>query len=351
MKIFISGGADGVHALVNGAGTSFNRLCFGGTTASFPAILRSGTALVAMLGDAPEWMTPLLHSARQPGEAWFRRPVVGKHDNPAGNAGRLLGVQTGHGARGRDVDLTTAAGDLSAAFEGYKTQLKGLWEPILVFRKPLGALSIAACAVEHATGAFNVDECRLSAEKPIAAHHGTGTSYSRGFSDTYKSGDFSKMKQTGGRFPPNVVVCHTPACVLDGPPHGWECAPECPVAEIDAQSGDVVAEGLGGGASRFFYRGRATKGERSDGCADLLWVRDEEEAAIFLFHGGPLRKCADIVADMRDARGFDARKQGGRHAGRLLGWLGIGKRFSLPPARFSAMFLVLNSFRPDEFSA
>lgn len=235
--------------------------------------------LRTMLGDAPEWMTPLLHSARQPGEAWFRRPVVGKHDNPAGNAGRLLGVQTGHGARGRDVDLTTAAGDLSAAFEGYKTQLKGLWEPILVFRKPLGALSIAACAVEHATGALNVDECRLSAEKPIAAHHGTGTSYSRGFSDTYKSGDFSKMKQTGGRFPPNVVVCHTPACVLDGPPHGWECAPECPVAEIDAQSGDVVAEGLGGGASRFFYRGRATKGERSDGCADLLWVRDESRAS------------------------------------------------------------------------
>jgi hypothetical protein len=121
--------------------------------------------LRTMLGDAPEWMTPLLHSARQPGEAWFRRPVVGKHDNPAGNAGRLLGVQTGHGARGRDVDLTTAAGDLSAAFEGYKTQLKGLWEPILVFRKPLGALSIAACAVEHATGAFNVDECRLSASE------------------------------------------------------------------------------------------------------------------------------------------------------------------------------------------
>lgn len=269
--------------------------------------------LRTMLGDAPEWMVPLLHSARQPGEAWFRRPVVGKHDNPAGNGGRLLGVQTGHGARGRDVDLTAAAGDLSAAFEGYKTQLKGLWEPILVFRKPLGALSIAACAVEHATGAFNVDECRLSTSERMNCAPASSTGKATyGEMRGYERGTGRQSVDRGGRFPPNVVVCHTPACVLDGPPHRWECSPECPVAEIDAQSGELAprrnvspstatgdpspvrygpaarasgaeynhdADGLGGGASRFFYRGRATKGERSDGCADLLWVRDESRAS------------------------------------------------------------------------
>lgn len=267
-----------------------------------------------LLGDAPEWMTPLLHSARQPGEAWFRRPVVGKHDNPAGNGGRLLGVQTGHGARGRDVDLTAAAGDLSAAFDGYKTQLKGLWEPVLVFRKPLGALSIAACAVEHATGAFNIDECRLDGVKRVpstarGARAGSKTGIDGLGADSPEN---DGMNPSVGRFPPNVVVCHTSACVLDGPPHSWECAPGCPVAEIDEASGELAprrnvspstatgdpspvrygpaarasgaeynhdADGLGGGASRFFYRGRATKGERSDGCADLLWIRDESRSS------------------------------------------------------------------------
>lgn len=52
-----AGGADGVFELLNNAGTSFGRLQFGGTTSSFPAIKRNGTAINIRLaddsGDAP----------------------------------------------------------------------------------------------------------------------------------------------------------------------------------------------------------------------------------------------------------------------------------------------------------
>lgn len=47
----IARNADGVLALYDGAGTSFGRLQFGGTTSSFPALKRNSTALETKLAD------------------------------------------------------------------------------------------------------------------------------------------------------------------------------------------------------------------------------------------------------------------------------------------------------------
>lgn len=47
----ISSPADGVALFVNNAGTSFTRICYGGTSASFPAIARSAAGLIARLAD------------------------------------------------------------------------------------------------------------------------------------------------------------------------------------------------------------------------------------------------------------------------------------------------------------
>lgn len=43
--------ADGTFTLLNNAGTSFNRLCFGQANASFPAIKQSGATILIRLGD------------------------------------------------------------------------------------------------------------------------------------------------------------------------------------------------------------------------------------------------------------------------------------------------------------
>lgn len=43
--------ADGLLTLLNNAGTGFTRLCYGGTTASFPALKRNGTAINFRLAD------------------------------------------------------------------------------------------------------------------------------------------------------------------------------------------------------------------------------------------------------------------------------------------------------------
>ena len=49
--------ADGVLTVTDGAGTSFGRLCFGGTSASFPALRRSGAVLEAVKADESDYAT------------------------------------------------------------------------------------------------------------------------------------------------------------------------------------------------------------------------------------------------------------------------------------------------------
>lgn len=180
---------------------------------------------------------------------------------------------------------------------GYRTRLKQVVEPILVFRRPLEG-TVVENIVEHGAGALNVDAARV----------------------------------TGGRFPANGVLSHLEGCVRTGTrivkgdardtgaplggsrpggfggvggangdprPSGrvygneevetWSCAPECPVAELDAQSGVLKSgsrkpgtySGMGyggigpvempevigdvGTASRFFYCAKASSRERSLG--------------------------------------------------------------------------------------
>ena len=50
-RSFLSSPSDGVLRLANNAGTDFSRLQFGGTTSSFPALRRNGTALGVRLAD------------------------------------------------------------------------------------------------------------------------------------------------------------------------------------------------------------------------------------------------------------------------------------------------------------
>jgi hypothetical protein len=123
---------------------------------------------------------------------------------------------------------------------------------VTVARKPLAAEGVARNCLEHATGALNIDACRVAS--------GAAT-------------------PSVGRWPANVVLMHLDACeivgsrkVKTGTAHreqgggntifsdtkkkplpdmtyadedgmetvpDWRCAEGCPVAELDAQSGEL----------------------------------------------------------------------------------------------------------------
>jgi DNA modification methylase len=186
---------------------------------------------------------------------------------------------TGFGADGwtpwSDVPATAQA----AAWQGWGTALKPAWEPIVVARKPLAG-TVAANVLEHGTGALNIAGCRVGTSKSVPAspkeardnpvYDGIGSLPGR-------TTDLGFDPDTG-RWPPNVLLAHLPACELvgtrrirgdsrsgqepgerqggfadvgaergskkpNGPVHGdqtvdvWDCAPGCHVAEMDRQGG------------------------------------------------------------------------------------------------------------------
>jgi len=176
--------------------------------------------------------------------------------------------------------------DDAKRWQGWGTALKPAHEPILLARKPLGG-TVAESVRRHGTGALNVAACRV----PTADG------------------------EPGSRWPANLLLSHAAACAVD-------CAPRCPVAALDAQSGESGSPGgvrvrsgasdLGrragwnphaqtqtvavrpadrGGASRFFtraplvplddpsiwptfrYTSKASKSERQAGCEQLAQTR------------------------------------------------------------------------------
>ncbi len=199
----------------------------------------------------------------------------------------------------REVDGDTPATDAAKQWSGWGTALKPAHEPVILARKPLATgRTVAANVLEFGTGGVNIDGCRISAsdEKPVRP------SVKRDDNQVYGKGLGAGIQdEPEGRWPPNIILTHSPGCrtVLscfadDEDAAVQECAADCPVAEMDRQSGvsksqrqtgkragkhatDAYGDFAGqenvmmghddsGGASRFFpcfkYSAKAPKSER-----------------------------------------------------------------------------------------
>ena len=206
-----------------------------------------------------------------------------------------VGIQGGNFAnatkRGVIEQREAPATEAAQQWSGWGTALKPASEPIVVARKPLGG-TVAACVLEHGTGALNIDGCRVEGG-PIASAGGTRRSGGI-MGESTPLGGWGATHS--GRWPANVVLTHAPDC---GPDDTTPCVDGCPVADLDAQSagtrsdkasasgsagrapidGGVYAGGAGvggsevrvsyadgGGASRFFptfrYQAKAPTRER-----------------------------------------------------------------------------------------
>jgi len=177
----------------------------------------------------------------------------------------------------KDLDLGKAT-DEAKQWDGWHGALKPAHEPIILARKPLSEKTVAANVLKHGTGGINVDACRVSGV-PWQAHRATGLASVKFFTD----GDapvIDKIPHEAGRWPPNALFSHSATCVPVGEKqvrnlsgstradvpsavtdavygerervawqaHGengmetvqaWDCSasPDCPVAEMDRQSG------------------------------------------------------------------------------------------------------------------
>ncbi len=168
------------------------------------------------------------------GEAWAKRPVVGKRHSGLSNGAASVFLS---GTKGVDADgmipVTVAATADARRWEGWNTQLRPAHEPIIVARKSTGFNTAVANVLEWGTGALNIGACRT---ETVSRGPGTTPLSGNGGKRGSMSGDLERVAYDGstGRWPTNVVFGHAEDCAD-------ACAPGCPVAELDSQSGVLTS--------------------------------------------------------------------------------------------------------------
>ena len=175
-----------------------------------------------LLGDVPEWVEREAAIRSVESRNFASREVVGKRGVPIGHS--FAGPTYGGDSSNQEVDITAPATDAARQWEGWGTALKPAHEPIVVARKLLSG-TVAATVLEHGTGALNIDGCRVGSD---GGHAGAGAG-ARVFGDGL-NGPRGTPVDGMGRWPANLVLTHAADCAED-------CAPSCPITEIDRESG------------------------------------------------------------------------------------------------------------------
>jgi site-specific DNA-methyltransferase (adenine-specific) len=192
-----------------------------------------------------------------------RKAAMGKDYTPTplagtpgyGTTGNFQNKDTG----GAELELTSP---VAQAWSGWGTALKPSHEPIVVARKPLDG-TVASNVLTWGTGALNINGTRVGQPDGF----GGGAKATSGFVDGYEGDGF--VASTQGRWPANTIITHSPDCeqvgtrtddiTLNGEGNDnlfegnfggghdqsprtsttpvWRCAPGCPAAELDVQSG------------------------------------------------------------------------------------------------------------------
>ena len=235
--------------------------------------------------------------------------------------------------------LTVPATDAARAWDGWGTALKPAHEPIVLARKPLVG-TVAANVMAYGTGALNIDATRIGTDGGTRAVDFVKKPDGRlvRWDEQHRGGRNAIAPIAAGRWPANLILTHSPDCqqtgtgtsrvvdkergrrpgwsgLVDGPkgdpmpngptyddtPETWECAPQCPVAALNAQSGNrpggTFPTQRGSGVATGFGPGLPTEGGRramgDSGGASRFFTTTEWDPQIdvpFLYVAKPSRK-------------------------------------------------------------
>jgi hypothetical protein len=106
-------------------------------------------------------------------------------------------------------------------------------------RKPLEESSVASNILKHGTGALNINAGRITAPGETITNNSRSDAASKSkgiYGDSSGQETHQTAGQKLGRWPANVILQHHADC-------GDACAPGCPVADLDNQTGDRPVSG------------------------------------------------------------------------------------------------------------
>ncbi len=210
-----------------------------------------------------------------------KRPVVGASPYASRRPNPMAGNTYDMNAAGWDpsanLNATGPGSFESAAWDGYNTNLKPAWEPIIIAQKPTAG-TYANNARVHGVAGFDIDAARVMGA-PGSGRWGGGRR-PHGFGDTGAPGGDAAPNgamNAAGRYPANVFLDPYTAGYLDGQA-GKSTTSRGGTARSTAQAEDVNGMGRtpGGGAhagglrdtggpARFFYVAKASRRERGPG--------------------------------------------------------------------------------------
>lgn len=198
------------------------------------------------------------------------RQVVGTKRRHTSITGNNYG-NAGSCSTTADIDITAPATPEAEAWGGWGTALKPAHEPIVVARKPLAG-TVAENVLRFGTGALNIDGCRIGTDG--ATTRSAQTAYNKA---GWRTGH-DIVSIDAGRWPANVVLDEEAGRLLDEQsgerPSGSRAAGEyggigtgaiCGNGDKTTKTTLSALEANTGGASRFFYCAKASKGERNAG--------------------------------------------------------------------------------------
>jgi len=163
--------------------------------------------------------------------------------------------------------------DEAKQWDGWGTNLKPAYEPIVMVRKPLAEKTIAANVLKYGTGALNIDATRIGTEtipiNKLEKWSGFGQEKKPNYTPT----------QSVGRWPANLLLDEGAAQKLDeqvgDTGNKWKKNYGEQYADEARQYGGGTFGGGGykgnstyadsGGPSRFFYTQKANKKEKTEG--------------------------------------------------------------------------------------
>lgn len=164
--------------------------------------------------------------------AGAERDVVGVHHRHGGGSPDSASM-AGPLGNASELPLTAPATPHAKIWTGFSVALKPAWEPILMFRKPMGG-TVAEMALQYGTGTLNIDGCRVGVT--TRTNSGVGKNNRATLAGGMVTGTETQIFNHG-RWPPNMLLTHSRECSAD------YCVEDCPVRMLAEQSGSCPSSG------------------------------------------------------------------------------------------------------------
>lgn len=113
--------------------------------------------------------------------------------------------------KGQAIDTAPSSPE-AKRYDGYGTDTKPAYEPILIFRKPISEKNIAQNVLRWGTGGLNLKACRVGTEESTIRNNTAVNSFMIGLD---QKGETFQTGSSDGRFPPNFILDSHTAKLLD----------------------------------------------------------------------------------------------------------------------------------------